>query len=43
LSGETNLQRLLGSIRPDLAPEVFVFVSAERAEEAVAILERLST
>ena len=27
LSGETNLQTLLGSMRPSLAPEVFVFAT----------------
>jgi hypothetical protein len=27
LTGETSLQKLLGSMRPNLAPEVFVFVT----------------
>ena len=27
MSGETDLQKLLGAMQPDLAPEVFVFVT----------------
>ena len=36
LSGETNLQTLLGSMRPSLAPDIFVFatVTARHSQPA---------